>query len=327
MEAMLQVLDLAANYRSSDGCEVPALTGVTFSIRSGEAVGLLGESGCGKSTTALTLLRLLPESARIVRGEVRFCGKNMLELGGRELRGLRGSEVSLIFQEPSIALNPVICIENQVAEVIRAHRPWNWRRCRREAREILAQVHLSDSDRLYRAYPHELSGGQKQRVLIAQALACRPSLVVADEPTTGLDARIQAEILDLLWELKVQHQIAFLFISHHPGVLARLADRVLVMYAGKIVEEGELSHVYGNPLHPYTRGLLQAIPTLSCENRTEQTRRLVPISGTVPDMRNLPRGCPFAPRCPVRAEICWNEEPPVRIADDMRRVRCHVAKP
>ncbi len=324
MEELLQVVDLAASYRSDDGSETQAPAGVTFDIRAGEAVGLLGESGCGKTSTVLSLLRLLPTSARIIRGEVRFRGRNLLALSGPELRQIRGAEVSLIFQEPSIALNPVLRVEDQVAEVIRAHRPWSRRRCLDEARNSLALVHLSGSGRPFRAFPHELSGGQRQRVLIAQALACGPALILADEPTTGLDTRTQAEILDLLREMKSRRRTAFLFISHHPALLAGLADRVLVMYAGKIVEEGELNRVYENPLHPYTRGLLHSMPQDPRVRDVTGNRHLVPIAGAPPDMSNLLRGCSFAPRCPARIAACSEQEPRERAVAGDRRVRCHV---
>ncbi len=323
MDTLLRVSDLGVIYRTGACSETVALTGVTLTIGAGEAVGLLGESGCGKTTTALSLLRLLPASARVVRGEVRFRARNLLDLSGNELRRIRGAEISLIFQEPSIALNPVLRIEDQVAEVIRAHKPFSRRQCLKEARDLLAQVGLSDVGGQMRAFPHELSGGQKQRVLIAQALACRPSLVIADEPTSGLDTRTQAEILTLLRELKARRRTAFLFISHNPGVLDGLADRVLVMYAGKIVEEGELGRVYRTPLHPYTRGLLGSMPPLSPEGGFRERRRPAPISGAPPDMSRLPRGCSFAPRCPARIEVCSEQEPQARKTDD-GRVCCHV---
>ncbi len=324
MDVLLQVCDLAVNYRNGVGIDVPALAGVTFDIRAGEAVGLLGESGCGKTTIALALLRLLPRAGRIVRGTMRFRGRNLMELSGKELELIRGAEVSLIFQEPSIALNPVLCVGSQIAEVIHAHRPWGRRRCHAEAEGLLARVGLSDSASVYRAFPHELSGGQKQRILIAQALACGPSLIIADEPTTGLDTKTQAEILDLLKLLKMQSQTAFLFISHHPGVLARLADRLLIMYAGRIMEEGGLGQIYRNPLHPYTRGLLRSMPAVPAGDVEVQKRRLTPIAGSPPDIIDLPRGCPFAPRCLERLDVCADQQPPERIVEGTRRVLCHL---
>lgn len=324
MDALLEVRDLTITYRTDGRMETPAVVGVSFDIHAGEAVGLLGESGCGKTTTALSLPRLLHGSARVVRGQVRYRGRELLTLPEREMERMRGEEISLIFPEPSIALNPVICIGNQIAEVIRAHRPWRMRRCRMEAESLLAQVHLQDVARIYKAFPHELSGGQNQRVLIAQALACGPSLVIADEPTAGLDARTQAEILDLIGEQKIRYHTAFLFISHHPGVLARVADRLLVMYAGRIVEEGDLIQVYRNPMHPYTQGLLRSAPLKPAASDVSTPKHLFPIPGSPPDMNDLPPGCPFAPRCPLRMDVCALREPQYTDLGGSRRVRCYA---
>ncbi len=322
MHALLQARDLIIAYRAGDLTYTPAVLGVSLDIHVGEAVGLLGESGCGKTTTALSLLRLLPRSARIVRGRVLYRGKDLLQLPERDLDQVRGAEISFIFQEPSIALNPVMCVGDQVAEVIRVHRRWGGRRCRSAAESLLVQVRLQDVARVYRAYPHELSGGQNQRILIAQALACGPSLVIADEPTTGLDARTQAEILDLLRELKTNSRMAFLFISHHPGVIGRLANRVIVMYAGRVVEEGDLVQVFKSPKHPYTQGLLQSMPAKPAMDADRAGKRLAAIPGAPPDMNDLPAGCPFAPRCPVRMEVCALREPQFTDLEGNRRVRC-----
>ena len=323
MEKLLDVVDLTVRYGDGGNGGTPAVLGATFSIHAGEAVGMLGESGCGKTTTALALLRLLPDTADITSGSVLFRGRNLLEIDAREMREKRGAEISLIFQEPSIALNPVMCVGDQVAEVVRAHRTWGRRRCRQEAEHWLAQVLLSEVPGIYEAYPHELSGGQKQRVLIAQALACSPALVIADEPTTGLDAQTQSEILDLLRQLKANS--AFLFISHDPAVLAALADRLLVMYAGKIVEEGVLAAIYRNPVHPYTRGLLGSLPETSRVFGVAREQRFMPIDGAPPDMNELPRGCSFSPRCPARVDLCSEREPALRDTQNGHRVSCHVA--
>ncbi len=324
MDALLQARDLTISYRNGGRRETPAVVGASFDIHAGEAVGLLGESGCGKSTTALSLPRLLPGSARILDGQVWYRGRDLLQLPDREMERIRGAEISLIFQEAAIALNPVMCAGDQVADVIRAHRSWTRRRCRAEAESLLAQVRLQDVARVSRSFPHELSGGQNQRVLIAQALACGASLVIADEPTTGLDTRTQAEILDLLKELKKRSQTSFLFISHHPGVLAGLADRLLVMYAGRIVEEGDLLQVYTSPRHPYTQGLLRSMPAIPAGASDDTRKRLIPIPGSPPDMSDLPPGCPFAPRCPVRMDVCSLREPPITDLSGSRRVRCFV---
>jgi oligopeptide/dipeptide ABC transporter ATP-binding protein len=258
----------------------------------------------------------------MVRGSVRFRGRELSTLPEAELSRLRGAEIALIFQEPSIALNPVICVGDQVTEVIRAHRPWEARRCRKEAESLLARVRLPAGGRVYHAYPHELSGGQNQRVLIAQALACGPSLIIADEPMSGLDAETQAGILELLLELKTHSRVAFLFISHHPGVLARLADRLLVMYAGQIVEEGSLPQVFRTPRHPYTQGLLHSLPAAADACAGKDRKRLVPIRGAPPDMNDLPPGCAFAPRCPLRMDICDLQEPQLVELGGDRQVRC-----
>ncbi len=323
-ETLLEVSGLTVSYRAGGEPETPAVSGVSFAVHAGEALGLLGESGCGKTTTALSLLRILPRAARITGGAIRFRGQDLLVLGRQELEKIRGAEIAMIFQEPTLALNPVMCIGDQVVEVMRAHLPWGRRRRREEALNLLRQVGLVDSGAYYAAFPHQLSGGQRQRALIAQALACGPSLIIADEPTTGLDTRTQAEVLGLLRELKTRLRTAFLFISHHPGVLAGLADRVLVMYAGRIVEDGELACVFANPLHPYTRGLLGSMPEVRAGDEAPPKRRLAPIAGNPPDPCALPRGCAFAPRCPARMEICSEQEPPEHAAEGARRVRCHL---
>lgn len=234
---MFRVANLSVDYLSERRGKVPALVDVSFSIREGEAVGLLGDSGCGKTTTALSILRLLPVAGRIIGGAIYFKGRNLLELPVRDMDRIRGAEISLVFQEPSIALNPVMKVGDQIAEVVHAHRSWSWKRCRRKAVELLERVCLAESGSLYHGFPHELSGGQRQRVLIAEAIACDPALVIADEPTTGLDGRTQSEILALLCDLKIRSRTSFLFISHNFEVLDRLADRLLVMHAGRIVEE------------------------------------------------------------------------------------------
>jgi oligopeptide/dipeptide ABC transporter ATP-binding protein len=320
-EELLRVSDLTVHYRS--GVEIPAVAGISFVVHAGEAVGLLGESGCGKTSIALSVMGLLPGSARTIRGSVLFRGKDLLRLDGREMEHIRGAEISLIFQEPSIALNPVMSVGDQVEEVLHAHRTWSRRRCREAALDLLTQFRLGEIGRIYRSFPHELSGGEKQRILIAQALACGPSLVIADEPTAGLDTQIQAEILDLLCELKAKTRTAFLFISHNPGVLDKLADRLLVMYAGKVVEEGKVVPIRGMPLHPYTRGLFGSRRETPGHGGDVKIR-FQPIAGAPPDLSNLPPGCSFAPRCPARREICSEREPEERDAGEGRRVRCHL---
>ena len=320
-EELLRVHDLSVRFCSDSAAEIPAVDGVSFAIAAGEAVGLLGESGCGKTTTALSLLRLLPPTGRVVRGSIRFRERELLTLDEHELERLRGAEISLIFQEPAVALNPVMRVGDQITDVIRAHQGWSRRRCRAEAESVLAQVRLSDTARIYTAYPHQLSGGQRQRVVIAQALACRPALVIADEPTAALDTTIQMEILALLKELKERFQLALLFISHSPSILAGLADRLMVMYAGRIIEEGRLEQVYRNPLHPYTQGLLRCIPQPPGQIAMAK-KQLPSIAGSPPDLARLPSGCPFEPRCPDRMEICTTRDPEEVRPEASRRVRC-----
>ena len=285
--------------------------------------GILGESGCGKSTTALALLRLLPPGGRLVSGSVELAGRDLVTLRERELEKIRGAEIALIFQEPGISLHPTLRVGDQVADVFRAHKPWGWKRCQQEAATALAEVFPRDTEHIVRAYPHELSGGQRQRVLIAQALACKPSLVIADEPTASLDATTQAETLDLLKVLQLRHNMAFLFISHNPAVLARLVDRILVMYAGRIIEEGKTSDVLRRPLHPYTQGLLSALPKpVGAAGATQVP--LATLPGSPPDPTHLPPGCRFEPRCSQRVLACATREPQTVWVEASRGARCFL---
>ncbi|MBI3664383.1 MAG: ABC transporter ATP-binding protein [Acidobacteria bacterium] len=299
-----------------------ALEDVSFAMRPGEVVGVVGESGSGKSTLALSLLRLLPPGGQVVRGAVELDARDLLALEERELERIRGAEVSLIWQEPGIALNPVMRVRDQVGEIIRAHHSWNQQRCTDEANATLALVFPSDTARIGAAYPHQLSGGQRQRVLIAQALSCHPKLIVADEPTASLDAVIQAEILELLRDLKQRLNLSLIVITHNPGILVGLADRVLVMYAGRVVEEGPAARVYSASLHPYTRGLLRAVPHPAAEGGAGQRARLQAIEGNPPDLGRLPAGCAFEPRCPDRMAACAEREPAEVSPDAVSKVRC-----
>ncbi len=320
--ALLEVRDLAIHYVDGKGAPVVAVDELSLDVEEGEVVGLLGESGCGKTTLLLAVLGLLPPSARVVRGSIRFRSRELLALGDLDLRTLRGAEISIVFQEPTLALNPVRRVGAQVAEVFRAHRRWNRLRCREEASSILAEVGFTEADRIYDAYPHELSGGQCQRVVFAQALACRPALVLADEPTASLDSTTQAELRALLRALQSRFGLALLLVSHDLGALAALARRVLVMYAGRLVEAGSPVQVFNDPLHPYSRGLLRAFPRAVASSVPPEPGFLVPIPGSPPDLARLPPGCAFEPRCSDRVPACA-ERPPheVRPADD-RRVRC-----
>ncbi len=322
MKTLLEVETLSVSYGSGKVREIQVLSDVTFAVGPGEVVGLLGESGCGKTTTALALMRLLPDSARVRGGGIWFQGLELLQLPERALEQLRGAQISSISQEPALALSPVMCVGDQIAEVLRAHRTWKWARCREEAVELLERVHMPSPHSVYGAFPHELSGGQRRRVLIAQALACTPALIVADEPTSGLDSWTQAEILNLLLELKRDFQTSMLLISHHPGVLARIADRILVMYSGRIIEQGSLKQIYENPLHPYTRGLLRCTPASFEGCPGEPKKHLFTIAGSPPDADYPRNGCRFAPRCSEHTEVCDEREPRAFLLPDARWVRC-----
>jgi oligopeptide/dipeptide ABC transporter ATP-binding protein len=301
-----------------DGRLVPAVDDVSFTIARGQTLGLVGESGSGKSLTALSILRLVPPPGRITRGRVRFEGEELTSLPEREMRRIRGARIALVFQEPMTALNPVLTVGHQIAETLVVHGRAGWRAARRRAVELLAEVSVPDPERRAREYPHQLSGGLRQRALLAMALACRPALVIADEPTTALDATIQAQILELLRSLKAQLDLSLLLITHDLGVVAQTADRVAVMYAGRLVEEAPVRSLFRDPKHPYTRGLLASMPG------GPSGGRLRAIEGTVPSPGEVGRGCAFAPRCPARFAPCEQAVPPmVAVAPD-HAVRCYL---
>jgi peptide/nickel transport system ATP-binding protein len=312
MEPLLAVRELSVQYTARGRPPLAALCDVSFEVTAGEAVGILGESGCGKSTLALALMGLLPEAARISQGEILFKGSSLLGLRESAMEKIRGAEMSLIFQDPSTALNPLLRVERQVADVIAAHHDWPRARCAEAASLILSEVGLSDHGRISSSYPHQLSGGQRQRVVIAQALACHPALLIADEPTSSLDTTVQAEILALLKRMRAEHGLALLLVSHDPAVLADMVDRILVFYAGELVEDGRALEVLQAPLHPYTQALL------NCRRRGA----LHPIPGQPPDLQDLPEGCSFEPRCPLRMPICITAPPDESEPEKGRRVRC-----
>jgi peptide/nickel transport system ATP-binding protein len=287
-----------------------AVIDVSFHVNAGETLCLVGESGSGKSVTALSILRLVQRPGRIAGGRVIFNGRDLLTLSEREMQRVRGAEVALIFQEPMTALNPVFTIGDQIEETLIVHGAARRRAARQRAIELLGAVSIPEPERRVRDYPHQLSGGLRQRALIAMALACNPSVLIADEPTTALDVTIQAQILDLLRDLKKQFGLALLLITHDLGVVAEMADRVAVMYAGRIVEEAPVRELFHDPRHPYTQGLLASIPGGS------RGSRLAAIQGTVPPLGQLPPGCPFAPRCPKRFEPCDKAVPGVTIVED-----------
>lgn len=294
-----------------------AVEDVSFSIRSGECFALVGESGCGKSLTALSLMRLLPDGLYIDRGEVRLNGTDLLELTEREMQAVRGDRIAMIFQEPATSLNPVMTVGEQIVEAVRLHERVSKEEARQRALQWLARVGLDEPQKRFDAFAHELSGGQKQRVMIAMALACRPDVVVADEPTTALDVTRQAQILDLLKELQKEHGIALLLITHDLALVHQYADRVALMYAGQIVEQSKVSDFFENPSHPYARLLLSAVPSA---DKSAQT--LTGIAGSVPELSAMPSGCRFAPRCPAAKEACLQKCPAMRPTVPGRLVRC-----
>ncbi|PZN06662.1 MAG: dipeptide ABC transporter ATP-binding protein DppD, partial [Bacillota bacterium] len=289
--------------------------------RRGETLAVVGESGCGKSVTALSIMRLIPSPpGRIEAGEILFEGRDLLRLPEEEMRHIRGNEISMIFQEPMTSLNPVFTVGDQIAEVFMLHRGMGRREALEQAVEMLRHVGIPAPERRVREYPHQMSGGMRQRVMIAMALACHPKLLIADEPTTALDVTIQAQILDLMRRLKEELGMAILLITHDLGVVAEMAERVVVMYAGRVVEEGDVYSVFRNPVHPYTEGLLRSIPRLD-----EDRERLPAIEGTVPSPGQMPRGCPFHPRCPYATDTCREVEPRLEQLGEGRYAACHLA--
>jgi oligopeptide/dipeptide ABC transporter ATP-binding protein len=305
---LLDVQSLQTHFSTSGGV-VRAVDGVSWDVQEGETVALVGESGCGKSVSALSVMRLVAAPAgRIIGGRILFKGRDLLTLSEEEMRRLRGREMAMIFQEPMTSLNPVLTVGRQLTEGVEIHLGMDAAAARRRASELLSMVGISDPERRLPQYPHQFSGGMRQRMMIAMALACNPSLILADEPTTALDVTIQAQILELLKELSRKLGVAMLIITHNLGVVARYADRVNVMYAGRIVERGTARELYANPRHPYTLGLLNSVPRLDVPRR----QRLEPIDGQPPDLTRLPPGCAFGPRCAFRVDRCVSEIPPLR---------------
>ncbi len=304
---LLEVRSLRTFFFTSTGV-VKAVNDVSFDLDEGRILGLVGESGCGKTMTAMSLLRLVPPPGRLVGGTIRLKGRDILGLTEKEIRKIRGGQISLIFQEPGAALNPVLTVGFQIAETAKVHRGLSRREAMAEAVRLLEEVKIPDAARRAREYPHQLSGGMKQRAMIAMALVTRPSILIADEPTTALDVTIQAQILALLAELRDRHGLSILLITHDLGVVAEIADRAAVMYAGKIVEEAAVTDLFKEPRHPYTRGLMASIPRPDGGGRR---RRLATIEGAVPDLAHLPPGCAFAPRCPDRFDPCDGHAPPL----------------
>jgi oligopeptide/dipeptide ABC transporter ATP-binding protein len=317
-DTTLAVADLRTRIRARHG-EVRAVDGVSFTIGRGEAFGLAGESGSGKSMTALSILRLLPYHARIVGGTVRLRGDDLLSLPIEAMRALRGNRIAMIFQDPMTSLNPVFTVGNQISEALKAHRHLTNEAACAEAIRLMTAAEISSAASRYNAYPHEFSGGMRQRVMIASALACRPDLIVADEPTTALDVTVERQVLALLQTLRRDTGSAILLITHNLALIAEHCERAAVMYAGQIVELSDTARLFGKPLHPYTRALLGSMP-----RRHISEVRIEPLSGLPPVITGERKGCSFTPRCPARMARCAKVEPPLREVEPGRQVRCHL---
>ena len=305
MATLLEVKDLQTHFFTMDGI-VRAVDGVSYDLEEGETLGLVGESGCGKSVSALSLMRLIPDPpGKIVNGEVMLDGEDILKINMEEMRNVRGAKMSMVFQEPMTSLNPVLTIERQLTETLQLHKGMGRAESRREGIDLLARVGIPDPEQRIKQYPHQFSGGMRQRVMIAMALSCNPRLIIADEPTTALDVTIQAQILELMKSLTTEFGVALIVITHNLGVVARYADRVNIMYAGRIIERGSAREIYSNPRHPYTVGLLRSVPRLDLPRRA----KLDPIEGQPPDLVNLPQGCAFRPRCRWAIDKCATDTP------------------
>jgi oligopeptide/dipeptide ABC transporter ATP-binding protein len=326
MEKILEVKSLQTSFFTDRG-EVKAVDNVSFDLYKGKTVGIVGESGCGKSVTSLSIMRLIPSPpGKIVGGEILYKGQNLLNLNMEQMRKVRGNEISMIFQEPMTSLNPVFTVGNQLIEAIRLHQDLSKSAALEKAIEMLKLVGIPAPDKRVNDYPHQLSGGMRQRVMIAMALSCNPNILIADEPTTALDVTIQAQILDLLRDLQQKMGMSIMLITHDLGVVAEMADEVVVMYAGKVAERGPVREIFASPKHPYTQGLLNSIPVLSKDPTGKiKKNRLEPIPGIVPNLLDLPQGCRFQERCKYVTEACKGVEPELRVLKDSpvhREVRC-----
>jgi len=322
MTPLLEVTNLHVSYSARTGEVCHALAGVNFDLAPGEILGVLGESGSGKSTLAAAILRLLPSNGKFQKGSVLFEGKNLLEVSAQDLRKIRGGRIGLIAQEPSPSLHPTMQIGQQVSDVLAAHETLDGRTLREKTSHLLSSMFPEDAERISRSYPHELSGGQRQRVLIAQAIACRPSLVVADEPTASLDPTTQQEILQLFRTLQQKLGLAMILITHNPALLAGLADRILVLYAGRIAEIGPAAQVLYSPQHPYTAALLECLPSHFAGAQSARKATLHVIQGEPPDLTLQKNGCQFEPRCAERMEVCKRDEPSAAEVSELHEVSC-----
>lgn len=316
---ILEVDKLQTAFRTDKG-EVVSVEEVTFHLQPGETIGIVGESGCGKSVTSLSIMRLLGKHGYIKKGSINLNGKDLAKISEAEMRKVRGNEISMIFQEPMTSLNPVFTIGNQMVELIRLHMGLNAKKAKSYAVEMLKKVGIPRAEVIIDEYPHALSGGMRQRVMIAMALSCKPKLLIADEPTTALDVTIQAQILELMKSLKNESETAIMMITHDLGVIAEMADKVIVMYAGQVVEEADVFTLFDEPKHPYTKGLIDSIPHLEYDSQ----EKLYSIPGSVPTLQQMPKGCRFHTRCPYVTEKCISEKPPHISIDNKRnhKVRC-----
>ncbi len=320
MAKLLEVKNLKTQFFTQDGV-VHAVNGISYTVDAGETVAIVGESGSGKSVGVMSLIRLIPQPpGKIVDGEVWFDGQDLLKLKEDELREIRGNRIAMIFQDPMTSLNPVLTIGRQITEALELHLNMNREQSRKRAVQLLEMVGIPGADARLDDYPHQFSGGMRQRVMIAMGLSCNPQLLIADEPTTALDVTIQAQIVDLVNRLKDELGMAIIWITHDLGVVAGMAQRVIVMYSGYIIEESLVDDIYANPRHPYTLGLLRSIPRLDLGRQ----KRLIPIEGLPPDLLELPNQCPFAPRCAFAVEKCWQENPPLETVAPDHRAACWV---
>ncbi len=318
---IMQVKDLTTRFHTDDGT-VFAVNGISYDLNEGETLGIVGESGCGKSVHALSIMGLIPiPPGEIADGSVMFRGRDLLQLSKEQMRLIRGGEIAMIFQDPMTSLNPVLTIGMQITEALTLHLGMNKKQARERAAELLDMVGIPEARQRLDAYPHEFSGGMRQRAMIAMALSCNPQFLIADEPTTALDVTIQAQIIDLVKKLRDKLGMAIIWITHDLGIVAGLVDRVLVMYAGFIVEKAPVKELYANPRHPYTVGLLHSLPRVDKKGGSE---RLIPIAGLPPDLVGLPKGCPFAPRCVYAQDRCWVENPTLREVGTKHEIACWV---
>jgi peptide/nickel transport system ATP-binding protein len=318
-ERLLSVEGLRTSFFTDDG-EIPAVDNVDFYVNEGEILGIVGESGCGKSVTSLSIMGLVPHPpGKVVGGKILFKGEDLTKASERRMRQIRGNEIAMIFQEPMTSLNPLFTIGDQLVEAIRIHKKWSKQKARERAIEMMKHVGLPRAEELMNEYPHQLSGGMRQRVMIAMAMVCEPKLLIADEPTTALDVTIQAQILQLMKKLNEESNTAVIMITHDLGVVAEICDRVVVMYSGKVVEEGDVKTIFKNPQHPYTKGLIQSVPDMRFKQQ-----RLYSIPGNVPKPGSIKNGCRFAPRCEQAFDRCFEENPELFTTESGHRTRCFL---